>query len=83
MARNASSGQECVELPRGHLHSAAKMTLSGQCIQQQGGGRAVKLAPNDQESAWQPGGRRVVGCIKCPEVFKTFCFLFYFVPLIA
>ena len=24
-----------------------------------------------------------LGCIKCPNVFKTFSFLFYFVPLIA
>ena len=25
----------------------------------------------------------ILGCIKCPDVFKTFLLLFYFVPLIA
>ena len=58
-AVSASSGQECFELPSGHQHLGAKITLSGQYIEQQEGGRVVRMAPNNQESAGQLGGHRV------------------------
>ena len=32
---------------------------------------------------WHVCSLCLLGCIECPEVFKTLCLLFYFVPLIA